>query len=134
MGDCYVNLSLSNWKMNFISKNSQRKAFFINPRHQFVYPSVENEFVVPNHLTNRDYYVNPCLSNWKTNINSKNGGKRYFSYETKAWLSFIPMRRTHLWCLIVKRKEFIMRNYVCRNPPTNIISKMVEREVFLMKQ
>ena len=57
------------------------------------------------------------------NFKSKNGKKRCFSYETKASISFIPMRRMRLWCLITKRKEIILWMYVCQNQPTNINSK-----------
>ena len=45
---------------------------------------------------------------WKINFNSKNGRKRCFSYETKASISFIPLRRMCLWCPIIKIKEIIM--------------------------
>ena len=43
----------------------------------------------------------------------KNDGKRSFSYETKASMSFIPMRRMSLWCSIMKRKEIAMWIHVC---------------------
>ena len=42
-----------------------------------------------------------------TNINCKNVIKRSFSYETKAPISFIPMRRMCLWHPIMKTKEII---------------------------
>ena len=71
--------------------------------------------------------------NWKMNFNSKNGRKRNISYETKAWISFIPARRMHLCCLIVKRKKIITWNHVCQNRPMNIISKNFRRKVFLVK-
>ena len=37
----------------------------------------------------------------------KVGKKKNFSYETKAPMSFIPIRRISLWCPIFKRKETI---------------------------
>ena len=40
--------------------------------------------------------------NWKTNFNSNNGGKRSFSYEIKASISFIPIWRM---CLLVPNHE-----------------------------
>ena len=64
------------------------------------------------------------------NINSKNGRKRYFSYETKAWIWFILMRKTCLWCLITKKKGIIMWNHVCRNQPTNFNSKNGRKKSF----
>ena len=60
--------------------------------------------------------------NWQMNINSKNGKKRSFSYETKASISFIPMRRMCLWCQIMKIKEIIMQIRVCPNRQTYINS------------
>ena len=71
--------------------------------------------------------------NRKTKINSKNGRKWSFSYETNTSKSFIPTRRMWLWCPIMKRKEIIMWINVYPNWKTNLILKMVERDVFLLK-
>ena len=46
--------------------------------------------------------------NQPMNINSKNGGKRCFSYKNKASIPFIPIRRMCLWCRIMKWKEIMM--------------------------
>ena len=46
-----------------------------------IYSYEENMFMVSNNKKKRDYYVNMCLSNGKTNFNSKNGRKRCFSCE-----------------------------------------------------
>ena len=59
---------------------------------------------------------------WKTNLNSKNGKKWSFSYETKASKSFITTKRMRLWCLIMKRKEIIMWIHVYPNWKTNLNS------------
>ena len=67
-------------------------------------------------------WIHVCLDRL-TDIISKNGNKRCFSYETKAWISFIPMRRMCLWRLITKRKQIIMRICVCPNQRMNINSK-----------
>ena len=67
--------------------------FLRNQRLNVIYPDEENAFMVPNLEKKGDYFVNPCLSNQPTNSNSKNGGKISFSNETKALISFIPMRR-----------------------------------------
>ena len=56
------------------------------------------------------------------NFNTKNGYKRSFSYESKASISFIPMRRKCLWCLIMKRKEIIMWIQVYVNWKSNFNS------------
>ena len=51
--------------------------------------------------------MNPCLSSWKMNINSKIGRKRSFPYEIKSSIPFIPIRRMCLWCPIMKRNKII---------------------------
>ena len=63
-----------------------------------------------------------CPNRW-TNINSKNGGKRNFSYETKVLISSIRMRRMYLWCPISKKKEIIMWISVYPNWKMNFNSK-----------
>ena len=70
--------------------------------------------------------------NWKMNFNSKNGSHRSFSYEAKAPISFIPMRRMCLWCLIMRRKEIIMQILFIPLERRASILKMVKKEVFLM--
>ena len=37
------------------------KVSLMKPRHQFVYPSKENAFMVPNQEKKGDYYANLCL-------------------------------------------------------------------------
>ena len=86
--------------------------------------------MMPNHQKKGYYYVNLCYSNRKTNFNSKNHWKSYFFIETKASISFIPMRRMCLWCLIIKRKEIIMWIRVCQNRWTNINSKNGRKRCF----
>ena len=46
--------------------------------------------------------------NSQMDFNSRNGGKRSFSYETKALTSFILIRRMTLWCPIMKKNESII--------------------------
>ena len=46
-------------------------------------------------------WIRVCPNRW-TDINSKNGRKRSFSYKTKASISFFIIRRMHLWFLIIK--------------------------------
>ena len=71
-------------KRTSIGKMIGRDVFFQNQRLNIIYPNEENVFVVPNNKKKRDYYVNPCLSNWKMNINSKNGWKRCFLLKPKT--------------------------------------------------
>ena len=70
---------------------------------------------------------------WKRNFDSKNGKRRSFFYETKASISFIPMRRMCLWWPTIKRKEIIMWIHVYPIERRTLIIKMIEREVCPMK-
>ena len=36
-------------KRTLILKMAEREVFLMKPTHQFIYPSAENEFMVPNH-------------------------------------------------------------------------------------
>ena len=63
-------------------------------------------------------------------INFKNGRKGSFSYETKASISFILMRRMCLWCPILKLKETITWILVCPNWQTCINSKNGRKRCF----
>ena len=72
--------------------------------------------------------------NWKINFNSKNGRKWSFSYETKASISFIPMRRMCSWCPIMKRMRLLCGSIFIPIEIWSSILKMVKREDFLMKQ
>ena len=49
-------------RRTLIIKTGERKVFLMKPRHQFVYHSEENTFMVPSHGKKEDYYVNLCLS------------------------------------------------------------------------
>ena len=68
--------------------------------------------------------------NWKANLNSKNGRKRSFPYETKASKSFIPMRGMCLWCPFMKRKEIIMWIHVYPIWKMNFDSKNYRKTSF----
>ena len=51
-----------NRQTNFDSKKwCKEKFFLLNQSINVIYPSVENEFMVPNLEKKRDYYVNQCL-------------------------------------------------------------------------
>ena len=52
--------------------------------------------------------MNQCLSELTDDFNSKNDRKRRFSYETKALMTFVRIRRMDLRFFIMKRKEIIM--------------------------
>ena len=62
----------------------------------------------------------------------ENYGKKNFSYENKALLSFIPMGRMCLLCPIMKRMEIIKCIHICHNWRTNIHpKKIVEKKLIL---
>ena len=93
-----------NWNMNFNSTNRNKRSFsyetkasisFIPTRRMCLWCPI----MIWNEITMR-IYVYP---NWKMHYNSKIGGKRSFSYETKASISLIPRRRMCLWCPFMKR-------------------------------
>ena len=72
-----------------ILKVVEGDVFLMKPKHQSIYSSEWNEFVVPNHKKKGDYYVNQSLSYQKMNFNPKKDRKRCLSYETKASIPFI---------------------------------------------
>ena len=95
--------------MNFDSKENGGKQSII-----VIYPNEENTFIVPNLEKKGDYYMHQSLSQLKGNFNSKeNDGKKSIFYETKVLMSFIPMTKICLWCLIMKIKEIIKCIHVC---------------------
>ena len=69
----------------------------------------------------------------KQSLILKNDGKKSFSSKTKASMSFIPMMRMKLWCLILKRKKIITWFSVCPNCKRTLIVKIDGKEAFLMK-
>ena len=71
--------------------------------------------------------------NWKTNINSKFGRKRSFSFETKASISFIPIKRICFWCPIMKKKRLLHKSLFIPIDRRTLILEMVRSKVFLMK-
>ena len=89
--------------------------------------------MMPNHERKGDYYVNPCLSQLKYELQLWKGNKRSFSYDTKASISLIPMRRTCLWCLIVKWNEITMCIHVYPNWKAYFNSKIGNKRSFSFK-
>ena len=91
-------------KQTLIQKMAEWEVFLMEPKHQFIYPNAKKEFVVPIIKRKEIIMWMHIYPNWKMNFNSKNGWKKCFSLETNAPISFIPIRRMCLWCLIIKRK------------------------------
>ena len=120
-----------NWKTNFNSKIGNKRSFsyetkasisLIQSRRMCLwFPIMKRKEII------LWIYVYP---NWKMNFNSKNGNKRSFSYETKASISFIPMRRTCLWCPIMKWNEITKRIHVYPNVMMYFDSKIGKKISF----
>ena len=66
----------------------------------------------------------------KWTLTLKNNEKRSFSSESKASISFIPMRRMSLSCLIMKRKEITRWIPICPNWQMNFNSRNVGKGSF----
>ena len=69
----------------------ERDVFFWNQSHDIIYPNEENAFMVTNREKKKIILWICVCWNRLMNINSKNGGKGCFSYETKASIPFIPI-------------------------------------------
>ena len=128
------NSSLSNGKMNFISKNGKKTSFsyetkasiaFIPMRRMHLWCLIRKRKEIIS-------WIRVCR-NRPMNINSKNGGKKCFSYETKASIPFIPKRRMNLWYLIIKRKEIIIWIWAYPIKNRTLIIKILKKVVLLMK-
>ena len=67
-----------------LRKMVEEKAFLMKPKHQFIYPNEENEFMVPNHEKKRRLL---CESMFipidRQALSLKDGGIRSFSFEAK---------------------------------------------------
>ena len=120
-----------NWKTNFNSKNGNKG--------RFSYEMNASISLIP---MRRMCLLRPIMKiteiimwihfypNRKTNFNSKNGNKRSFSYETKASISFIPMRRTCLWCPIMKWNEITVWIYAYLDWKSYFNSKIGNKRSF----
>ena len=56
------------WKTNFDSKNGKKWSFSDKTKASKSYHNKENVFIVSNHEKKRDYFVNPCLSQFKDEL------------------------------------------------------------------
>ena len=58
-----------NWKMNFNSKNGNKRSFSYETKASIIiYPNEENVFMMANHKKKGNYFVNPCLSQLKDEL------------------------------------------------------------------
>ena len=103
----------TNWKMNFNSKNYRMRSFSYEAKAIISLIPMKRKCLW-SLITKRKkiiMWICVCPTRW-TNINSKTGRKRSFSYETKALMSFITMRKMCLWFLIMKTKEILVNPHV----------------------
>ena len=73
------------------------------------------------------------VPNGKWTLSLKNDGKRSFSYETKASMSFVPTRRLSFWCQSWKGRDYYVNPSLSQLRKEVEFQKMVEREAFLTK-
>ena len=135
IGDYSVNRCFPNWNTNFNSKIGNKRSFPYETKSSISLIAKRRMCLWCPIMKRKEIIV--CIHvypNWNTNFNSKIGNKRSFSYEAKASVSLIPMRRMCLWCPIMKKKKvIIMWIHVCPNEIRTSILKLVIREAFLMK-
>ena len=119
-----MNLCVSNWKMNFNSKNHWMRCFCIETKASISLIPIRRMCLWCLIIKRKEIvmWIRVC-PNRRTNINLKNGRKKSVSYETKASIQLIPMRRMFLWCPIMKRKEINMWICVFPNLKMNFNSK-----------
>ena len=115
--DYHVNLCLSKLTNEFwFWKMGGREAFLMKPMHQY-HLSQWGEWVYDSQswkerrLLHESMFIQ--IDKWTLIL--KNGEKRSFSDETKASMSFIPIKGMSLWFTITRRKEIIMWISVCSN-------------------
>ena len=117
--------------MNFNSKNGSKRSFSYETKASIsLIPSRRMCLWFPIMKRNEIILWIYVYPNWKTYFNSKICNKRSFSFETKAPISLIPMRRMCLWFPIMKRMEIIMWIHVYPNWSTNFNSKKDNKRSF----
>ena len=118
-----------NWQMKFDSKNWWKEKLFLwcQNINSFIPMSKMSLWFL---IMKRKEIITwiHVYPNWQINLDSKNGGKRSFSYETKASMSFIPIRKMSLWFTIMKRKGIITRIRFYPNWQANFDSKNWRKE------
>ena len=121
-----------NWKMNFNPKKGNKRSFSCETKASIsLIPMRRMRLWCPimkwNGITMRIH----VYLNWKMYFNSKIGNKRCFSYETKALISLIPLRRICLWFPIMNRKDITMWIHIYPNWKMKCNSKNGNKRSFL---
>ena len=105
-----------NWKTNFNSKNGRKGSFSFETKASMSFILMRGMCLCCPIMKWKDIILWILVyHNWKRNFKFKSGRNSSFSYETKAPISFIPIRRMCLWCPIMKTKEIITWIHVYPN-------------------
>ena len=122
-----------NWKTNFNSKNRNKRSISYKTKASISFIPVRRMSLSCLILKIKEIimWIRVCL-NRQTYINYKNGRKRCFSYETKASISFILMRRRCLWCQIIKKRRLLCESTFNPTERWTSIRKMLRKGLFLM--
>ena len=122
-----------NWKMNFSSKNGRKRSFCYKTKASIsLIPTMRMCLWCPIMKRKEIVMWIHVYPNWNINFNSKNGNKRSFSYQTKASIWFIPIRRMCLWSPITKKKVTLCESMFIPMEIRTSILKLVIREAFLI--
>ena len=120
-----------NWKTYFNSKIGNEKGFYYETKATLSLIPTKRMYLWCQIMKGKEIIMwIHVYSNWNTNFNSKKGNKRSFSYNTKASISLIPMRRTCLWCPIMKWNEITIWIHVYPNWKTYFNSKIGNKRSF----
>ena len=105
-----------NWKTYFNSKIGSKRSFYYETKASIsLSPTTRMCLWCPSTKRKEIIMWIHFYPNRNTNFNSKKGNRRGFSYDTKASISLIPMRRTSLWCPIMKWNKITIWIYVYPN-------------------
>ena len=106
-----------NWKRIFNSKNG-RKICFSHETKASIHLYQWGEWICgAQSLKEKRLLCKSEFIQLKNELKSKNAKNRCFSYETKASLLFIPMRRMHLWSNHEKKEDYFVNP--CLSKSTN---------------
>ena len=96
-GDYYVNPCYRNWKANLNSKSGRETSFSYETKASELFTPIRRMWLwCP--IMKRKVIIMWIYSypNWRANLNSRNGRKRSFCYETKVSKSLITTSRMSL--------------------------------------
>ena len=105
-----MNPYLSKWQWTLTLKNGRKRSFSYETKALMLFilirrMSLKFPIMKKKRLLCESVFV--LIDRW--NLILKNGGRKSFLSETKALITFIPIKRMRLWFLIMERKEIIMQ-------------------------